>query len=203
MRLSARFARQRISIFIVSYIKFYIKSYIKLRFDKLNYEMREQCEYKRRSWALLIRIYPRHRIPILGRHLWENKIHLFFFSAPSNNRGLLKIYEFSVNKEFACHVKYILLVFQISCKFSGALRSFLLDLLSNWTILVYPLTLRNNRRLIGTLYSVIYNDQRNVQDKIPSFLYKAQKDKRLGVKATAFNRFAEQSAVLVALIVYR
>jgi len=57
--------------------------------------------------------------------------------------------------------------------------------------------------LIGTLYSVIYNDQRNVQDKIPSFLYKAQKDKRLGVKATAFNRFAEQSAVLVALIVYR
>jgi len=31
----------------VSYIKSYIKFYIKLRFDKLNYETREQvCEYK-------------------------------------------------------------------------------------------------------------------------------------------------------------
>lgn len=29
------------------------------------------------------------------------------------------------------------------------------------------------------LYSAIYSDQRNVQDKIPSFLHKAQEDKRL------------------------
>ena len=105
----------------------------------------------------------------------------------------------------------------ISCKIYFACIPNIVQALSTWSIVVrygyflikqswFILNLLdwNNPRLIGTrLYSVIYSDQRNVKDKVPSFLHKTQEDKRLEVKAAAFLIASLDKAALVALIVYR